>query len=235
MKKATEIFSNCKSVRVYLNSCGEKKVQFTFDSFVLTCGDNGRKLPTFGVSDQADKNGAGVALINSDGFTTKLAEVKEFLQNIKATDEQIDKAYDEDVTLYEEKAENEEQKSEETKEGNEIFKALVDEAIRENEQQAGKIVGKILAEVKENEVKVENEAGIPSGRYFRYTYYAGRLTMSFVEYHPTGEEIWGERPYAVNAFGMGIKKYDVWAHKGAKRSFTIFLAETPEQVRFMSK
>lgn len=194
MKKATEIFSNCKSVRVYLNSCGEKKVQFTFDSFVLTCGDNGRKLPTFGVSDQADKNGVGVALINSDGFTTKLAEVKEFLQNIKATDEQIDKAYDEDVTLYEEKAENEEQKSEET-----------------------------------------SEAGIPSGRYFRYTYYAGRLTMSFVEYHPTGEEVWDEKPYAVNAFGMGIKKYDVWAHKGAKKSFTIFLAETPEQVRFMSK
>lgn len=80
-----------------------------------------------------------------------------------------------------------------------------------------------------------SEAGIPSGRYFRYTYYAGKLTMSFVEYHPTGEEVWGEEPYAVNAFGMGIKKYDVWAHKGAKKSFTIFLAETPEQVRFMSK
>lgn len=80
-----------------------------------------------------------------------------------------------------------------------------------------------------------NEAGIPSGRYFRYTYYAGKLTMSFVEYHPTGEEVWGEEPYAVNAFGMGIKKYQVYAHMRAKKSFTIFLAETPEQVRFMSK
>lgn len=118
---------------------------------------------------------------------------------------------------------------------NKTFKTIIDEAIRENEQQAGKIVGKIIAEARESEKEETSEAGIPSGRYFRYTYYAGRLTMSFVEYHPTGEEVWNEKPYAVNAFGMGIKKYDVYAHKGAKKSFTIFLAETPEQVRFMSK
>lgn len=124
---------------------------------------------------------------------------------------------------------------------NKTFKTIIDEAIRENEQQAGKIVGKIIAEAKESEKARESEkeeiseVGVPSGRYFRLTYYAGKLTMSFVEYHPTGEEIWSDEPYAVNAFGMGIKKFDVWAHKGAKKCFTIFLAETPEQVRFMSR
>lgn len=55
--------------------------------------------------------------------------------------------------------------------GNKIFASLLEEANKANERQAGKIVGKILAEAKENKEKAEsevsetNKASIPSGRY----------------------------------------------------------------------
>lgn len=47
----------------------------------------------------------------------------------------------------------EEVKEEEMKEGNRIFKVLLDEVNEENGRQAGKIIGKILAEARENEEK----------------------------------------------------------------------------------
>lgn len=86
-----------------------------------------------------------------------------------------------------------------------------------------------------SETKEANKASIPTGRYFRCVDYASRMTRSFVEYHPTGEEVWSEKPYSVNSFGMGIKRWYVYAHERAKRAFSIFVAETPEQVRFLGK
>lgn len=81
---------------------------------------------------------------------------------------------------------------------------------------------------------IELISNCKSVRFFYSTYYAGALARSFVEYHPTGKEEWEETPSSVNSFGMGIKKYYVRAHERAKKSFAIFVAETPEQVRFMT-
>lgn len=56
---------------------------------------------------------------------------------------------------------------------------------------------------------------------------ATRTTCGLVEFRPTGEESWGLLDD--NAFKSGIKKYYVYAHEGAKRSFNVWETETEEQ------